>query len=78
MTNATLRGNTIVPVSSGYADFNDIIVSGVPGDNVTITFYLSGLTSTSMTVALRKCVPGEVTTSSEQGAGDCEECGLGR
>lgn len=78
VVNATLRGNTIVPVTLGYALFDGLVVSGVPGENSSLSFYSSGLASVSMTISLRKCVPGEITTSSEQGAGDCIVCGLGK
>jgi predicted outer membrane repeat protein len=77
---AALRGSTIEQVVNGIATFDQLIVSSVPGDNVSISFVLTGdytVTATQTTIWLRYCVPGEIIQYSSQDIGSCFRCGLG-
>lgn len=74
-----LKGQTVVIGASGTAVFSSLIVTALPGKNITLAFTVPdpSVEDTYTTLYFRNCIPGEIETSTEQGTAACSVCTVG-
>lgn len=76
-----IKGSSIVPSKRGVATFNQLVITGVPGQNTTLRFSvpISIIADTFQAVVFRTCIPGEITVKVGIGSNlaSCQECTQG-
>jgi hypothetical protein len=74
-----LKGSSTVASVNGIASFEQVVLTGVPGGNTTVTFSvpLSQIENINQIVLYRECESGEITQPAGNNLYSCEKCGLG-